>query len=175
MATISFSSYTSDFSVDPSITNQINATPPNLSNFPMGVGTVSDTGYFSVTGSTPITALDVNEVDGFAYLGTVTLTVDLYTGSSISTPGTVMAVLYSESASGIGVLTPPFQNNALSLSGTHLVTYTATFAGLAPSSLGYLGGFSVDAYQQAVPEPAAYAALGIGIIGLLARRRRGGK
>jgi hypothetical protein len=169
-AVITFSSYTGDFNVGPP--NQISSTPPHLSNFPIGVGVVSDAGHFSVSGSSPITALDVNEVDGFAYLGTVALNVTLWSGSTYSSPGSVLATLYNSSS--IGTLTPTYQNNPLNLTGTHLVTYSASFTGFAPASVGYLGGFAVDAYQ-AVPEPAAYATLGIGLIGLLARRRRSGK
>jgi len=171
-ATITFSSFTSDFTLNPAVSNQISATPPQLSNFPMGIGTVTDSGQFDVSSTFGLTALDVNEVDGFAAGGTVNLTVTLYKGTTVGSG--VMTVLYNETASG-GTLTPPFQDNPLtSVTGTHLVTYTATFKGTSPFAIGYLGGFAVDAYE-AVPEPAAYATLGIGIIGLLARRRRSGK
>jgi hypothetical protein len=172
-ATITFSSFTSDFTLAPSITNQINATPPQLSNFPKGTGTVTDTGSFDVSSTFGITALDVNEVDGFAFGGSVSLDVTLWTGTTLATEGPALATLYSQSASG-SALIPPFQNNPLTLAGTHLVTYTAQYVGASKTGIGYLGGFAVDAYE-AVPEPAAYAALGVGIVGLLARRRRSGK
>jgi len=171
-AVITFSSFTSDFSLSgPPVTNQINATPPQLSNFPMGVGPVTDSGHFDVSSSTMLTALDVNEVDGFAIGGTVSLTVTLYNGSTAGSG--VLQTLYSGSGTG-GSVVPFFQDNPLSLTGTHYVSYTATFTGATPAAIGYLGGFAVDAYE-AVPEPAAYATLGIGLIGLLARRRRSAK
>jgi len=172
-AVITFSNYTSDFSVDPHATNQINATPPSLSNFPKGIGTVTDMGSFDVSSTFGINALDVNEVDGFAFGGSVSLMVTLYNGP-LGGSG-VEAVLYNQTVTG-GALIPPFQNNNISITGTHFVTYVATYVGTlpAPAGIGYLGGFAVDAYE-AVPEPTALAALGIGIIGLLARRRRSGK
>jgi hypothetical protein len=136
---------------------------------------VSAMGSFDVTTSTSMIALDVNEVFGFTYNGTVSLTVDLYNGTTVASG--VQATLYSESAVG-GIfgatLSPSDQNNNISFTGTKLITVQASFTGTSGASLGYLGGFAVDAYD-AVPEPAAYATLGIGIIGLLARRRRSGK
>jgi hypothetical protein len=170
-ATITFSAYTSDFSLASGASNQINSTPPQLSNFPMGIGVVTDTGHFDLSSSTMLTALDVNEVDGFAIGGSVTLTVTLYNGSTAASG--VLAVLYS--GSGVnGALIPYSQDNLVSLTGTHYVDYSATFTGVTPGAIGYLGGFAVDAYE-AVPEPAAYATLGIGVIGLLASRRRSRK
>jgi hypothetical protein len=155
--------------------NQMNATAVNLIDFPVGAGTVSATGSFDVTTSTSMIALDVNEVFGVAYNGTLSLTVDLYNGTTVASG--VEATLYDQSAVA-GVLAarlyPTFQNNNISFTGTKLITISASFTGTSGSSLGYLGGFAVDAYD-AVPEPAAYATLGIGIIGLLARRRRSGK
>jgi len=174
-AVITFSNYTSDFNVGPD--NQISSTPPQLSNFPTGIGPVVDSGNFDVTTTFGLTELDVNEVDGFAYQGTVSLTVTMYDGPTNLSP--VLTTLYSGTTNNIilpGVLLPLFQNNPFGtpLMGTYYVSYTATYVGQSPASLGYLGGFAVDAYE-AVPEPAAYAALGIGVIGLLARGRRSRK
>jgi len=155
--------------------NQMNATAINLIDFPTGAGMVTAQGSFDVTTTTLMLALDVNEVFGFAYNGTVSLTVDLYNGTTVASG--VQATLYSESAvAGVlaAKLSPSFQNNNISFTGTKLITVSASFMGTGGTSLGYLGGFAVDAYD-AVPEPAAYATLGVGIIGLLARRRRSGK
>jgi len=170
-AVITFSSFSSDFSVAASATNQINATPPSLSNFVVGVGPATDSGHFDVSSSGVLTGLDVNEVDGFALGGTLSLTVTLYNGPTAGSG--VLETLYSGTAVG-GWISPLFQDNSLALTGTHYVTYLATYTGGSSAAVGYLGGFAVAAYE-AVPEPAAYATLGIGVIGLLARRRRSRK
>jgi len=170
-AVITFSSYTGDFNVDPQATNQINSTPPHLSNFPKGVGVVTDSGHFEISSTNGIKELDVNEVDGFAFGGSISLEVKLFNGTTVASG--VQQILYDQVAVG-GALIPPFQNNILTVTGTHLVNYEAIYTGTSPVGIGYLGGFAVDAYE-AVPEPAAYATLGIGLVGLLARRRRSRK
>jgi len=179
-ATITFSAYTSDFTVNPVATNQINATPPQLSNFPTGVGTVTDSGNFDISSTRGLTALDVNEVDGYVIDGTLDLTVTLYNGATVASG--VMETLYvgtASSAANSGStsnLLPLLTNNAFSpvLMGTHYVSYSATFVGDDAGALGYLGGFAVDGYE-AVPEPSAYAALGLGVVGLMVRKRRSRK
>jgi hypothetical protein len=155
--------------------NQMNATAVNLIDFPTGAGMVTAAGSFDVGSNDMITAVDVNEVFGFTYNGTLSLTVNLYNGTTVASG--IQQTLYSESVTG-GIfgatLAPSLQNNNITFTGSKLVTISASFTGTSGASLGYLGGFAVDVYD-AVPEPAAYATLGIGIIGLLARRRRSGK
>lgn len=182
-AVITFSNYTGDFTVGPS--NQISSTPPNLSNFVSGptAGTVTeDSGHFFVSSSSGLTALDVNEVDGFSDGGgTVTLTVSLYAtllGVPVGPP--VQTLYYGDTNNtSADVLTPitghTYEDNGFltPLTGTYYVSYAATFNGNA-SSDGYLGGFAVEAFEG-VPEPSAYAALGVGLIGLLVRGRRSRK
>lgn len=182
-AVITFSNYTSDFTVGPS--NQISATPPNLSNFVSGPtqGTVTeDTGSFYVSSSIGISELDVNEVDGFADgNGTVGLTVSLYNTSGGSPVGSPIETLYygNTNNASTDVLTPitgnTYQDNlfATPLTGLYYVQYDATFSGNSASD-GYLGGFAVEAFEG-VPEPSAYAALGVGLMGLLVRGRRSRK
>jgi hypothetical protein len=155
--------------------NQMNATADNLIDFPHGAGTVTATGSFDIVSTDKIDALDVNEVYGFVYNGTIGLTVDLYNGTTVGSG--IETVLYNNSVTGgiLGAtLTPSLQNNIVDFKGPQLITLSASFVGAGPTSLGYLGGFAIDGYE-AVPEPAAYATLGIGIIGLLARRRRSRK
>ena len=179
-ATISFTNYGAQFSVDLSASNQINATPPQLSNFPTGIGTVTDSGTFDINSTAGISELDVNEVDGFAIDGTLSLTVTLYKGAGAGSG--VLETVYSgtgTSAANSGntsALMPLFTTNLFSpvLAGEHLVSYSASFTGDDVNAEGYLGGFAVDGYE-AVPEPSAYAALGLGVVGLIARKRRSGK
>jgi len=179
-AVITFSNYSSQFTFDPSTPNQISPTPPQLSNVVFGTGSVTDSGSFDISSSSGLTALDVNEVDGFAVDGTLSLVVTIYQGATTSTP--VLQDLYTSSAVSPGAsltfvpLGPTFWDNAFSpaLTGTHAVSYTATFTGADAGGLGYLGGFAIDGYE-AVPEPSAYAVLGLGILGLFVSRRRSGK
>ena len=170
-AVITFSSYTSDFNV--SSANQISATPSQLSNFVFGAGPVSDTGNFDVSATHGLDELEVTEVDGFAVGGTLSLTVTLYNGATVASG--VEDVLYTGTDSG-GPLTPIANVTLLSpvAAGTHYVSYVATFTGSSSAALGYLGGFAVNAYEP-VPEPASFATVGVGIIVLLARRRRSSK
>jgi hypothetical protein len=180
-AVITFSNYGSQFTVTGSAVNQINATPPALSNFPHGIGTVTNSGTFDINSTKGISQLDVNEVDGFVMDGSLSLTVTLYKGADASSG--VMETLYTGSGSSASMsfhaspLLPLYSVNyftPLALTGEHLVSYSASFTGSDKSALGYLGGFALDGYE-AVPEPAAYATLGLGVIGLLARRRRSAK
>jgi hypothetical protein len=172
-AIITFSNYNSQFDFNPVISNQLKATPTHLHQPVIGSGTVTDSGSFDVKDSLGLSALDVTEVDGFAIDGKLTLTATIWEGS---TP----VSLYNSSATSPAVLplytmlSPSIKDNSLpSLTGTYLVTYTATFQGYGPGSVGYLGSFAFDAYPT--PEPSAYAALGVGVVGLLIRRRRSGK
>jgi hypothetical protein len=179
-ATITFSNYGSDLSVDSSAINQINATPPQLENFVSGTGTVTDMDSFIINSTMGLNEMDVNEVDGTALEGQVSLTVNLYNGTTVGSG--LLETLYSgtgTSAANSGITTallPLDWYNTLSpiVTGPHLVTYTAQFTGYDANAVGYLGGFAVDAYE-AVPEPSAYAALGIGVLGLVTRKRRSGK
>jgi len=179
-ATITFSNYGADLTVDSAATNQINATPPQLSNFVYGVGTVTDADSFIVDSTAGINELDVNEVDGSAVDGTISLTVNVYNGTTVGSG--LLDNLYSgtgtSSAGSLSTsdLMPLFQFNSISplMTGQHLVTYSAQFTGYDGGAVGYLGGFAVDAYE-AVPEPSAYAVLGIGVVGLIARKRRSRK
>jgi hypothetical protein len=179
-ATITFSNYGAQFSVNVSGSNQINTTPPQLANGVMGVGTVTDSGSFDINSTAGLSELDVNEVDGFAIDGTLGLEVTLYNGADLSSG--VMQTLYTGVGSSAAnsqvtsALMPLFTTNLFSpiLTGEHLITYSAQFTGSDADAVGYLGGFAVDGYE-AVPEPSAYAALGLGIIGLVARKRRSGK
>jgi len=173
-ATITFSNYGSQFTFNPAVSNQLKATPPNLHQSVIGMGPVSDSGAFNVSDSAGLNALDVTEVDGFAIDGELSLTVRLYQGA------TFIENLYSSTATSPAVLpiytplTPSIWDNPLpNLMGTYTVTYVASFTGYSACSVGYLGAFAVDAYPT--PEPSAYAALGIGVVGLLIRRRRSGK
>jgi len=170
-AVITFSNWSSDFTV--SSVNQISSTPSQLSNFVYGTGSVTDTGSFDVSGTKGLSELEVTEVDGFAIDGTLSLTVTLYSGAT--TGSTPLTTLYTGTISG-GVLTPIVADNLFSpaVTGTHAVSYSAVFTGNASDAVGYLGGFAVNAYEP-VPEPASYATVGVGIIGLIARRRRSGK
>jgi hypothetical protein len=177
-AVITFSNYNSQFTFDPSTPNQLSPTPPQLSNVVFGTGPVTDTGSFDVASTAGIAELDVNEVDGFAVDGNLSLTVTVYNGATISSG--VLENLYSSSIDSptnsldFNTLVPTFQDNFFSpilLTGTHAVSYTATFNGYDASAMGYLGGLAIDAYEP-VPEPSAYAVLGLGVIGLLIRRRR---
>jgi len=179
-AVITFSNYSSQFTFDPSTPNQLSPTPPQLSNVVFGSGSVTDSGSFDISSSTGLTALDVNEVDGFAVDGTLSLVVTIYTGNTTSSP--VLENLYSSSVVSPAAtlsympLGPTLWDNAFSpvLTGTHAVSYTATFMGYDAGGLGYLGGFAIDGYE-AVPEPSAYAVLGLGVLGLFVSRRRSGK
>jgi len=176
-AVITFSNYSSQFTFDPSTPNQLSPTPPQLSNVVFGTGSVSDSGSFDISSSSGLTALDVNEVDGFAVDGNLTLTVTIYTGATTSS--SVLETLYSAGVNSLtnsnsfNTLFPTLQDNAFSpvLTGTHAVSYTATFNGYDAGALGYLGGFAIDGYE-AVPEPSAYAVLGLGVLGLFLSRRR---
>jgi len=153
-----------DSSVTAPIVNEANITPAQLSNGAFGLGPVTDTGGFTVSTTNGLSALEVGEVSGLAFGGDLTLTV-LLDGS---------VVLYSDSSVANNPLTVDVLDSLGNLTGTHTVTYTATFTGFSPFSEGYLGGFKVDAFE-AVPEPASFGALTIGAIGLIARKRRSGK
>jgi hypothetical protein len=174
-ATITFSNYGSQFTFNPAVSNQLKATPPHLHQSVIGAGTVSDSGAFNVSDSAGLSALDVTEVDGFAIDGQLSLTVRLYQGA------TFIQDLYSSTATSPAILpiytplTPSIWDNSFSpsLVGTYTVSYVASFTGYSAGSVGYLGAFAVDAYPT--PEPSAYAALGVGVVGLLIRRRRSGK
>jgi len=154
--------------LDASVTaagNEASLLPMQLSNGVTGVGPVVDSGAFLVTTDGGLTELQVGEVSGLTDNGNLQLTV-LLDGSTIlyqdQTVSDNPLIQYNDNIFGSPLL------------GTHLVQYFATYTGNAADSQGYLGGFTVDAYE-AVPEPAPLAAMGIGIIGILARRRRSGK
>lgn len=154
-----------DASVTNPIVNEADITPIQLSNGAFGIGTVTDIGGFTVSSSTGLSQLVVNEVSAQVFsTGTLTLTV-LLDGST---------VLYSDTTNTDNPLKLSQVTNLPNLLGTHLVTYAATFTGTDPFASGYIGGFSVDAFE-AVPEPVSLATLGVGIIGLIARKRRSGK
>jgi hypothetical protein len=144
--------------------NEALFTPTQLSEGAFGVGPVTDTGSFDVTSTSGLNELQVGEVSGLAAGGILTLTVLVNS-----------TVIYSDSSA---IDNPLMLSNITTwsptLPGTNVVSYTATFSGANAGSIGYLGGFTVDAYE-AVPEPASYAAMGIGMIGLIARRRRNTK
>jgi hypothetical protein len=151
-------------SVEFTQSNEALFTPSQLSQGAFGTGLVTDTGSFDVTTTSGLSKLQVGEVSGLASGGVLTLTVlvnsmVIYSDSSTSDNPLLL--------SNITTWSPP-------LAGTNVVSYTATFTGTSPAAVGYLGGFTVDAYE-AVPEPASFAAMGIGVIGLIARRRRSGK
>jgi hypothetical protein len=74
--------------------------------------------------------------------------------------------------------TTGFTNLALG-PGTYVVTYTATYSGLSNTlpSYGYINSFNAFFQESGqnppppVPEPASFAVVGIGLIGICARRR----
>jgi len=166
-AVITFSSWTADFQLSGTSSNQITSHPAGLSNFIFGAGTSIATGSFDVMGTKGIDDLEVNEVASAVSNGTLNLTVTL--------EGATPVTLYDETATPGGNLTPIFQNNPLpNMTGVLTVDYTATYTGNSASSYGYLGTFAVNAYEP-VPEPASIATVGLGIIGLISRRRRSGK
>jgi hypothetical protein len=154
-----------DSSVSVTLQNEASILPNQLSGGVPGAGTITpDTGSFLVSSTTGLTQLEVGEVSGLAMDGTLTLTVLL--------DGTT--VLYSDSTSTDNPLTTSHAVALGSLTGVHTVSYSATWTGNGSESVGYLGGFTVDAFE-AVPEPASVAVMGVGVIGLLARRRRSSK
>jgi hypothetical protein len=154
-----------DASVTNPIQNEADITPVQLSNGAFGLGTVTDTGGFTISSTTGLTQLVVDEVSAQVFTtGILSLTVLL--------DGTT--TLYSDISITDNPLKLSQVTNLPGLTGTHTVTYTASFLGTDPGSVGYLGGFSVDGFE-AVPEPLPYATLGIGILGLMARKRRSGK
>jgi len=61
--------------------------------------------------------------------------------------------------------------------GTYHVMYTASYTGFDNGiSYGYINSFnSLFQEKSATPEPASLATIGIGVIGLIARRRKGAK
>jgi hypothetical protein len=60
--------------------------------------------------------------------------------------------------------------------GTYHALYTASYTGFDNGiSYGYINSFNMLFEEQATPEPASLATIGIGVIGLIARRRRGAK
>jgi len=154
-----------DSTVTNNLPNEATCLPTQLSAGLSGPGTiVPDYGSFLISSDSGITGIQVGEVTGFAVDGVLTLDVTL-DGTSI----------YSDTTNIDNPLIAVGPTVPLGLlTGTHLVEYTATFTGYGADSEAYLGGFTVDGFE-AVPEPASFAAMGIGIIGLIARKRRSSK
>lgn len=154
-----------DGSVSATLQNEASVLPAQLSGGVFGAGPITpDSGAFLVSSTSGITGIQVGEVSGLTWDGTLDLTVTL--------DGTT--TLYYDSTSTDNPLSLANFVSTGVLTGTHLITYTATFTGNGSDAVGYLGGFTVDAFE-AVPEPASFAAMGVGIIGLIARKRRSSK
>jgi hypothetical protein len=172
-ATITFSPLTSDISVSTNPTNQVSAIPPRLSAGVFGNVSVTDTGSTLVTSTSGITTLSVDEAGGYAFSGaSVSLTVTLYKGNNTSYPS---VTLFTDST------TSSFLSNSvttvnLGAGDVDLITFSATYTGTgAPFSGGVVGAFTIAAQPAATPEPAAYATFGVGLVGLIIRRRRSTK
>jgi len=146
--------------------NEASILPSQLSEGVTGIGTITpDMGSFDISSTTGLTGLKVGEVHGLAVEGLLSLTVWL--------DGTT--ILYSDATSSNNPLVP--SSGLYSFNGgtsTHVVSYEATWTGNAPWSVGALGKFTVDGFE-AVPEPAPVAVMSVGVIGLIARKRRSSK
>jgi len=171
-ATITFSPITADITWS-APADQVSVTPPQLIAGEFGAKTVTDTGSTLLTSTSGISTISVDQATGYA-LGpatTLTLTVTLYKGNNTSYPS---VTLLSETTS-TSFLSNSVTTVNLPASAVDLITFSATYTGSSVFSGGTIGAFTIAAAPAVTPEPAAYATFGVGLVGLIIRRRRSSK
>jgi len=129
----------------------------------------------TVTSDKVIKLVDVNQVNGLVFNSTLTFSIQV-DGITAFTQTVVDDATTDPLGTGIG-FNPSGKISGVTLAANvaHTITYTAVYTGTS-NPLG-AGAFMNDFYVSfdAVPEPAPFAAFGVGLIGLLARRRKGSK
>jgi len=170
-ATITFTPLTADITWSAPL-DQVSATPPRLIGGEFGAKSVTDTGSTLVSSTSGITTISVDQATGYTFgAGLVSLTVTLYHGITTSSPSQTLFFQGPTSS----FLSNSVTTVNLPASAVDLITFSANYTGTTLLSGGVVGAFTIAAAPAATPEPAAYATFGVGLVGLIIRRRRSSK
>lgn len=159
--------------VDSNVPTQADVQTVNT-NFQSGIGTYTDSGYFNLTSGLGLKSVTV-EANGYV-LSDAAVSLNIYIQQGASTL-TLFNQTTNNPAFGFGSPVTTTATSPFSLTGAYTVHFTATYVGTANDSLASVDPFTVAFLEKGqnppppVPEPASYAVLGIGVVGLISRRR----
>jgi len=148
---------------------------PNLGDLNLqGAGVLTYTEDIGVTESgSSIVKATIDEVLSGVSFGTLSLIASV--DGNVIYNDTVLN--FDNTGSTESTLLPNGSIDILLGAGLHHFSYTATYVGFDNSlpSYGYINSFNAFFQENATPEPSSIAAIGFGLIGICARRRRGVK